>query len=48
MAKKSTAAEKQFGVNRVARMLANAAVRSILQYCAEKWGISERQADQYL
>ena len=49
MAKKSTAAEKQFRVNRVARMLANAAVRSeILQYCAEKWGISERQADQYI
>ena len=47
--KRSTAAEKDFRVNRVARMLANAAVRSeILQYAADKWGISERQADQYI
>lgn len=47
--KRSTAAEKAFRVNRVARMLSNAAVRSeILQYAAEKWGISERQADQYI
>lgn len=47
--KRSTAAEKGFRVNRVARMLANAAVRSeIIQYAAEKWGVSERTADEYI
>ena len=49
MARKSTAAEKQYRVNRVARMLANAAVRSeIIQYCQEKWGVSESSADKYI
>lgn len=46
---RSTIAEKTFRVNRVARMLANAAVRSeILQYSADKWGVSERTADEYI
>jgi len=47
--KRSTAAEKDFRVNRVARMLANAAVRSeICQYAADKWGVHERTADEYI
>ena len=47
--KRSTAAEKSFRVNRVARMLSNAAVRSeICQYAAEKWGVHERTADEYI
>ena len=47
--KRSTAAEKAFRVNRVARMLSNGAVRSeICQYAADQWGVSERQADTYV
>ena len=47
--KKSTKVEKDFRVNRVARMLAQGAVRSeILQYAAEKWGVSERTGDTYM
>ena len=47
--KRSTAAEKAFRVNRVARMLSNGAVRSeICQYASDQWGVSDRQADTYV
>jgi hypothetical protein len=49
MAKKSTSAEVDMRVNRVARMLSNGAVRSeIVQYCSKEWGVSERQGDKYI
>ena len=49
MGKKSTAAEVDIRVNRVARMLSNGAVRSeILQYSAKEWGVSVRSADEYI
>jgi predicted transcriptional regulator len=49
MGRKSTAAEKGYRVNRVARLLSNGAVRSeISQYAASEWGCSIRQADRYI
>ena len=49
MGRKSTAAEKEYRVNRVARLLSNGAVRSeICQYAASEWGSSVRQADRYI
>tara|TARA_R100001460_G_scaffold57903_6_gene97716 strand:+ start:1617 stop:1934 length:318 start_codon:yes stop_codon:yes gene_type:complete len=46
---KSTKVEKDQRVNRVARLLANGAVRSeICQYAATQWGTSDRQADRYI
>jgi hypothetical protein len=49
MGRKSTAAEKDYRVNRVARLLSNGAVRSeISQYAASEWGCSLRQADRYI
>jgi hypothetical protein len=49
MGRKSTAAEKDYRVNRVARLLSNGAVRSeISQYVASEWGCSLRQADRYI
>ena len=49
MAKKSTAAEIDIRVNRVARMLSNGAVRSeIIQYGAKEWGVSESACDKYI
>ena len=39
----------RYAVNRVARLLANGAVRSeIVQYCAKEWELAERQADTYI
>ena len=44
-----TAAEKIFRANRVARMIANGATRSdIVHYAAQEWGLSKRQADDYI
>jgi hypothetical protein len=49
MAKKSTKAEVDYRVNRVARLLSNGAVRSeVCQYAASEWGCSVRQADRYI
>lgn len=49
MAKKSNNAEIQLRVNRVARLLANGAVRSeVIQYCSKEWGVGDRQADNYV
>lgn len=46
---RSTAAEKDYRVNRVARLLSNGAVRSeVCQYAASEWGCSDRQADRYI
>ena len=46
---KSNKATVDMRVNRVARMLANGAVRSeIVQYSSKEWGLSARQADQYI
>ena len=43
---KSTKIEVDMRVNRVARLLANGAVRSeIVQYAANEWGVSDRQTD---
>jgi len=48
-ARKSTAAEIDIRVNRVARMLSNSAVRSeIIQYGAKEWGVSESACDKYI
>jgi|TARA_R110002012_G_scaffold93914_2_gene227736 hypothetical protein len=42
-------AEVEQRVNRVARLIANGARRSdVLQMCAERWGLKDRQADLYL
>ena len=49
MAKKSTKIEVDMRVNRVARLLANGAVRSdIVRYCAKEWDVAERQSDTYI
>ena len=49
MARKSTAAEKEYRINRVARLLSNGAVRSeVLQYAASEWGVKTRTADDYI
>ena len=49
MAKKSTKAEVDYRVNRVARLLSNGAVRSeVCQYATSEWGCSVRQADRYI
>ena len=49
MGKKSTKVEVSLRVNRVARMLANGAVRSeIIQYGAKEWGCSDRMVDTYM
>jgi hypothetical protein len=49
MGKKSTAAEKEYRTNRVARLLSNGAVRSeVLQYAASEWGVKTRTADDYI
>ncbi len=48
-AKKSSKAEVDMRVNRVARMLSNGAVRSeIVQYASKEWGVSHRQGDKYI
>ena len=47
--KRSTAAEKDYRVNRIARLLSNGAVRSeVLQYAASEWGLKTRQTDNYI
>ena len=49
MGRKSTAAEKDYRVNRVARLLSNGAVRSeVLQYASKDWGVSARTTDSYI
>ena len=49
MGKKSTKIEMDMRINRVARLLANGAVRSeILQYAAKEWEASDRTADTYI
>lgn len=49
MGKKSTKAEVDYRVNRIARLLSNGAVRSeIVQYGATEWGVSARQCDEYI
>ena len=49
MARKSTAAEKEYRVNRVARLLSNGAVRSeVLEYSSREWGVSRATADNYM
>jgi hypothetical protein len=48
MAKKSTAAEKEYRINRVARLLSNGAVRSeVLEYARREWGVGRATADKY-
>lgn len=42
-------AEVEQRINRVARLIANGGRRSdVLQMCAERWGLKDRQADLYL
>ena len=49
MGKKSNKATVEMRVNRVAKMLSTGSVRSeVVQYSAKEWGISARQADQYI
>jgi hypothetical protein len=49
MGRKSTAAEKDYRVNRVARLLSSGAVRSeIVQYASKEWDVSARTADVYI
>jgi hypothetical protein len=49
MGRKSTAAEKDYRVNRVARLLSNGAVRSeICEYARKEWGVSVGTADRYI
>jgi hypothetical protein len=49
MAKKPTAAEKEYRVNRVARLLSNGAVRSeICDYARREWGVSNGTAYRYI
>lgn len=49
MAHKSTKIEMDMRVNRVARLLANGAVRSeIMQYAAKEWKAAERTTDTYI
>jgi len=48
-ASKEYQAEVEQRVNRVARLIANGGRRSdVLQMCAERWGLKDRQADLYL
>ena len=48
MGKKSTAAEKEYRINRVARLLSNGAVRSeVLEYASREWGVGRATADSY-
>jgi len=49
MGKKATAAEMEYRVNRVARLLSNGAVRSeIIEYSRKEWGVSRGSADNYI
>ena len=49
MAKRSTAAEKDYRINRVARLLSNGAVRSeVCEYAKREWGVSVGTADRYI
>ena len=49
MAKKSTAAEKEYRINRVARLHSNGAVRSeVLEYARREWGVGRATADNYM
>ena len=49
MAKKSTKAEKEYRINRVARLLSNGAVRSeVLEYASREWGVARATADSYM
>ena len=49
MGRKSTAAEKEYRINRVARLLSNGAVRSeILEYAGREWGVGRSTTDGYI
>ena len=49
MAKRSTKAEKILRVNQIVRMLVNCASRSsIVQFASSEWGLTSRQADNYI
>jgi hypothetical protein len=49
MGKKSTAAEKEYRINRVARLLSSGAVRSeVLEYARREWGVGRATADNYM
>ena len=49
MGKRSTKAEKNYRVNRVAKLLSVGTVRSeLVQIGSTEWGISARQTDQYI
>ena len=49
MGKKSTNAEKQFRVRTVYGQLCKGWSRTqIVQFCADEWGISERNSDNYI
>ncbi len=49
MTKKATNHEKEYRINRVARLLANGATRSeIKEYASREWGIGSRQTVTYL
>ena len=49
MGRKATAAEMEYRVNRVVRLLSNGAVRSeIIEYAKKEWGVSRGSADNYI
>ena len=49
MGRKSTKAEVEYRVNRVARLLRNGAVRSeIHEYCKREWGVGRSAGDAYI
>ena len=49
MGRKSTKAEVEYRVNRVARLLSNGAVRSeIHEYCKREWGVGRSAGDAYI
>ena len=49
MAKKSDKAEIDRRVHTVVKLLSSAKTNSyILRFCAEEWGVTERQAQTYL
>jgi len=49
VAHKSTKAEKEYRLNRVAKLLSTGAVRSeICEYAKSEWGVSVGTADRYI
>ena len=46
---RSTKVETEHRINAVYKLLAEGNSRgSVIQFCAEKWGVTERQADTYM